>query len=134
MLRRLARFTIRRRRLILVASLGFIVLAGAFGGSVAKHLSSGGFNDPSSESSRAADLLQSTFHTSDPNIILLIRTSSGSVTEPSVPAKGRELTARLAREPGMGAVVSYWRLGEPPPLASRDGTEALVLGVLPRAG
>src|SRR5438874_12518146 len=124
MLRRLARFTIRRRRLILVSSLGFIVLAGVFGGSVAKHLSSGGCDDPSSESSRASDLLESRFHTSQPNMILLVKSSTGSMTDPTVAARGRALTARLAAEPGMGQVVSYWTLGEPPPLASRDRTEA----------
>src|SRR5437764_3882866 len=131
MLGRLARFTIRRRRLIVVGSLGFIVLAGAFGGSVAKHLSSGGFDDPSSESSQASDLLESRFHTSQPNMILLVRSTTGSVTDAAVAARGRALTARLAAEPGMGPVVSYWTLGEAPPLASRDGTEALVLGVIP---
>src|SRR5256714_992272 len=131
MLGKLARFTIRRRRIILVVSAGFVVLAGAFGSSVAQHLSSGGVNDPSSESSRAADLLQNTFHTSDPNLILLVRTSSGSVTDATVTARGRALPAQHAAAPGRGQVASFWTLGEPPPLASRDRTEALVLGIIP---
>src|SRR5437899_3064422 len=61
MLSRLARFTVRRRRRILVGSLIALVLAGAFGGSVAKHLSSGGFTDPNAESTKAEQALVRVF-------------------------------------------------------------------------
>ena len=53
MLSRFAHLTIRRRRLILVLAVVGFAMAGALGGGVAKHLSSGGFDDPSSESSQA---------------------------------------------------------------------------------
>src|SRR5438270_7682680 len=108
MLGRLARFTIRRRRPILVASVGFVVVAGVFGGGVAKFLSSGGFNDPNSESSKAADVLQGTFHTSQPNLILLVTAHGVSLTDPAVVQRGRALTAQLAAEPDMGQVASFW--------------------------
>ena len=51
-MRALGEFAVRRRRWILMATLVLAVVAGAFGGNVAQHLSSGGFDDPSSESSR----------------------------------------------------------------------------------
>jgi len=57
MLSALARFVVRRRTAVLVASLAFFVLAGALGGSVAESLTSGGFDDTSSESFRAQQLL-----------------------------------------------------------------------------
>ena len=61
MLQRLGRFTIRRRRLVLLGAVGFVVLAGALGGGVASHLTTSGFDDPNSESIRPAS--KSAFHT-----------------------------------------------------------------------
>ena len=72
MLSRLARFTVRRRRRILVGSLIALVLAGAFGGSVAKHLSSGGFTDPNAESTKAEQALERVYHSGNPNLLLLV--------------------------------------------------------------
>src|SRR5437588_2556887 len=131
MLGRLARFTIRRRRPILVASLVFVLAAGAFGGGVAKYLSSGGFNDPSSESSRAESRLQAVFHTAEPSMTLRVKARIGSVADPVIAADGLARARGLASEPQMGTVVSYWSLRQAPPLASRDHAEALVLGVIP---
>ncbi|MFN2543642.1 MAG: MMPL family transporter [Actinomycetota bacterium] len=131
MLGRLARFTIRRRRLILVTSLGFVIAAGSFGSNVADFLSSGGFNDPNSESTQAGDLLQDTFKTSDPNVLLLVRVKHGKVTQPDVVQRGTALTEAFGAEPGVGQAASFWTLGQAPPLASRDATEALVLAVIP---
>jgi RND superfamily putative drug exporter len=50
MLTRLGRFTVRRRKLVLVVTAVVFAVAGSFGGSVAQHLSSGGFADPGSVS------------------------------------------------------------------------------------
>ena len=53
MLTRLARLATTRSRGVLIAALLFVVLAGAFGGGVAENLTSGGFEDPATESARA---------------------------------------------------------------------------------
>jgi len=45
---RLGELAVRRRRLVIVAGLLLLVVAGAIGGSVAKRLSNGGFDDPHS--------------------------------------------------------------------------------------
>ena len=53
MLTRLGLFTVRRRRAILVSTLVLFLAAGAvYGGNVATRLSSGGFDNPSSDSSQ----------------------------------------------------------------------------------
>ncbi len=124
---RLGRFTVRRRRWILVAAVLGVVLAGALGGNVAAHLSSGGFDDPSSESSRGADTLQREFHTGSPNLVLLVTAKDGSVDAPTVAAEGGDLTSKLAAEAGVADVVSYWSLGNAPSLASTDGSQAMIL-------
>ena len=72
MLSRIGRFTIRRRKLVLIGAIVVFVASGAYGGSVSKHLSSGGFDDPGSESYKADQVLERTFGSSTPNLILLV--------------------------------------------------------------
>jgi RND superfamily putative drug exporter len=127
MLTRLAPVLVARRRLVLVLALVFLALAGGLGGGVAKQLSSGGFDDPKAESEVAARALDSTFHTGASNFLLLVKAPGGV---DRADAAGRALTARLAAEPGITDVVSYWSSGKAAPLASRDRTQALVLARL----
>jgi RND superfamily putative drug exporter len=127
MLKRLGRFAVRRRRAVLIGTVIGVILAGAFGGSVTKHLSNGGFTDPSSDSQRADDILAKTFHGGSPNLVLLVTARQRTVDDPSVTQAGTALTQQLGKEPGIQAAFSYWTLGEPAPLRSKDSTEALVL-------
>ncbi|HEU5153040.1 MAG TPA: MMPL family transporter [Iamia sp.] len=128
MLSRLAHLTVRRRVLVLVlATVGFM-LAGAVGGGVAEHLSSGGFDDPASESSRAEEALEDTFGTGAPNVLLLVTAADGTdVDDPRLAASAEELVADLEAQPDIGEVASYWTLGRPPPLRSADGDEAIIV-------
>ncbi|GAC1441244.1 MAG: MMPL family transporter [Mycobacteriales bacterium] len=126
MLTRLASFSVLRRRLVLLLAVGFLGLAGALGGGVAKELSGGGFDDPKAPSEQAARLLGQQFHTGAPNIALLI-TSRGSVDDAAVAAAGQAVVARFAAERDISQVLSYWSAGKPATLRSRDGHRALVL-------
>ena len=130
MLTRLAHFVTRRRKAVLVGALIVLIAAGAVGGSVSSKLSSGGFDNPSSESSQASRLLDTRFHTGDPNIVLVVRAVHGTVNDPAVAKAGRNLTEQTASEPNVGQAISYWSLGNVPPLRSKDGKEALVLARL----
>src|SRR4051812_36152842 len=127
MLGNLAALVIRRRVTFLLCVMGFIVLAGAVGGNVAKHLSSGGFNDPGSASEQAQRELRRVFRADEPNLILLVTAKNGSADSPEVAAAGTALTNKLAGTPNVSQAVSYWTLGSPPPLKSQDGRQALVL-------
>src|SRR5680860_206117 len=131
MLRRLGRFTVRRRKTVLVASALFFAAAGVFGGPVAESLTSGGFDDPSSESSRAGEAVEERFGVDDPDVLLLVTAPPGeTVDDPDVAAAGTALTDELAAEADVTDVASYWSLGNVPPLRSDAGRQAMVLGAI----
>jgi RND superfamily putative drug exporter len=128
MLTRFARLSTGRPRAVLIVAAVFFAVAGAIGGGVADHLTSGGFDDPSAESSKAADLLADEFDTGVPNVVLLVTAESGDIDDPAVATAGRALTEQLAAEPDVEDVVSYWSENNAPPLRSEGGNRALVIG------
>jgi RND superfamily putative drug exporter len=130
MLVRLGRFTVKHRKAVLIGTVVFFVVAVGLGGGVASRLSSGGFDDPSSESSRARDAISRAFGDQDPDIVLLVTARRGTVDDPDVAAAGNALTAELASERRVARAISYWNLGSPPPLRSADGRQALVIAAL----
>jgi RND superfamily putative drug exporter len=138
MFSRLGSFAYRRRRWVLAGSLLFVVAAALMGTGVFGRLSAGGFEDPSAESTRAKQVLESRFGTGAPNLVLLVDAASrGSSTAPAVdspavdsPAVQRAavaLTNQLAARSDVADVVSYWSLGKVAPLRSSDGRSALIV-------
>jgi putative drug exporter of the RND superfamily len=127
MLSWLAPAIVRRPRLVLAAALLLLAAAGIYGGGVVSSLVGGGFEDPSSESVQAGDVLDTTFGQGEPNLILLAEARSGSVDDPAAVSAGEALTARLDAEPNVEQAVSYWTLGKVRPLRSTDGDTAMVL-------
>jgi RND superfamily putative drug exporter len=128
MLTRIGTFAVRRRRLVLVAAVIVFAVSGAVGGGVAKELSSGGFDDPAAESSRAEQYLLAHFQgAGTPNIVLLVTADEGTnVDSPAVTYAGTALTNALAAEPRMAYAASYWSTGGAPPLKTAAGNRALV--------
>ena len=127
MLARLGRLTVAHRKAVLVGTAVFFLVAAGLGGGVASRLSSGGFDDPSSESSRAAEQIKRDFGKQQPDLVFLVTAKSGTVDEPAVASAANELTTNLAAEKQVARAISYWSLGNPPPLRSEDGRQALVL-------
>ncbi len=127
MLERLGHLLVRRRRFVLLLSALTFVVAGALGGGVAEHLSSGGFDNEDAESFQAEQVLIDTFGAGTPNVVLVVTADSGDVNDPSVVAAGMALTEELAAEQDVVDVASYWSLQNAPPLASDEGDRALVL-------
>ncbi len=127
MLERMANVVVRRRRRVLVAALVVFAVCGAVGGGVAEHLSSGGFEDPRAESTRAQRIVDQRFGAGSPNLVLLVTAKGGDVDSPEAEAAGAALTAEVAALPGIDQAVSYWTLGNAPPLRSAKGNQALVL-------
>ena len=127
MLNRLARFVTSHSRQVLLLALFIVLAAGAYGSSAVSYLSSGGFTDPSSPSTKADALLSKRFHQGDPNLVFLLQSSSG-VSSAAARSVGTTLAVDLARQPDVKGVASYWTV---PPAAragfvSRDGLSGLV--------
>ena len=75
-------------------------------------------------------LLQRQFGAKEPNVVLLVSAKHGSVDDAAVRAAGLRVTRELSRQPSVGQVASYWSLDDAAPLESKDGRQALVLGVI----
>lgn len=128
MLTRCARFTAHAPRSVLVAALLIGFAAAIFGIPVAGHLSAGGQRDPSSDSSRVADILVENYSISEQSLVFVLSSDEGA-RSPAVTRVAGELERDLL---GSGVVldfVSAWRA--PPLLASRlfsiDGTSGLIV-------
>jgi RND superfamily putative drug exporter len=102
-----------------------VIAAAAVGVGAFGKLLTGGFDDPASDSTRAAEIVDGRFG-GDPNLVLLVTAASGTVDDSDVAAFGRRVTGELERERGVTNVASYWVRGGPP-LRSADGTRALVV-------
>ncbi|WP_246102825.1 MMPL family transporter [Streptomyces piniterrae] len=124
----LGRLLVRRRVPVLLAALLAVAAAIPVGGGAADRLSSGGFTDPTAESSKAQEFLADRFGSGVPNLVLLAH-APGPVDDPRTATAGRDLTRRLAQEPGVLSAASYWTTPHESaqPLKARDGRSALVL-------
>ncbi len=127
MLTRLGRFTVRRRRLVLSLTAMFVVAAAVFGTRAFGVLQGGGFDDPSSESARAASLVDHRFAEADPDVVLVVRGRHAGVDDPTVRDAAASVVASVRTVPGVDHVVSYWDAGSPTEMRSDDGRAALVL-------
>lgn len=125
---RLGRFVVRARWWILGVAAVFFVAAGSYGLDVAGTLSSGGFSDPGSASAQASDYLADTLGNGTPDVVVLVTPKEGgTVDDPTIVAAGTALTEELAAQPAVDQAVSYWTLGNAPPLRSATGSSALML-------
>ncbi|MBT2479928.1 efflux RND transporter permease subunit [Streptomyces sp. ISL-94] len=125
MSRRAGVFVTRRPRLVLLAALVFLVLSAVFGADATGRLKTQGYDDPRSESSRAA-LVAAERLGASPNLVVVAEARGGSVDDPAARAAGEDLTRLLAAQPQVSAVTSYWT-GGAPELRGRDGRAAMLV-------
>ncbi len=118
------------RRVVAVAAL---VMAGAamFGMSVVSSLTSGGFQDPTSESSRANDILTDTFGRGDVQLLFTVTHPEGT-DNADARAVAQQIVDRIADDPNVVSVASLWT--SPPQAAdslrSVDGRTGLIVAEL----
>ena len=105
-----------------------MVAAAIFGIPVAKSLSAGGFQDPTSESARATQLLTDKFGQGDLQLLITVCAPDGFASGPAR-AAGTDIAGQLSRSPHVPSVASAWTV--PPEaateLVSRDGKCGLIV-------
>ncbi len=122
---RLGLFLARHARAVLAIGLLLLLGAAVLGTRAFGELQSGGFDDPGSESYRAAQLSADHFP-SGPNLVVLVTAHDGVITGPADMQAGQDVTSRLAALPNVTVTASYFTTPAAA-LMSRDGRSALIL-------
>ncbi|WP_328360415.1 MMPL family transporter [Mycobacterium sp. NBC_00419] len=107
MLQAIARLAIAAPRRVIVVAVLVMVAVGIFGVPVATHLSPGGFQDPTSESARAAQLLTEKFDQGDVQLLVVI-TAPDRFDSPQARTAATDVIDRLQRSGHVAAITSPW--------------------------
>ncbi|MCV7230744.1 MMPL family transporter [Mycolicibacterium komossense] len=128
MLHRMALLAIAAPRRILLAAALFLAVAAVFAIPTASSLSSGGFQDPSAESSRATRILGEKFGQGDIQLLFLVTSADGALG-PAARAAGLDVVNKLVGVPHVSNVRSPWT--SPPSvragLVSGDGRSGMIV-------
>src|SRR6185369_6981890 len=105
-----------------------MVAAAIFGVPVAKSLSAGGFQDPTSQSAQASRLLSDKFGRGDMQLVNAV-TSDAGVRGVASEAVGTDIAGQLASSPYVTQVASAWTASPvaAPALVSKDGRTGLIV-------
>ncbi len=118
----------RRAKLVLTAGALVLIVFGMVGAGAFGKLKAGGFEDPGSDSAKAAAISGAHFPP-DPNLVLVVTPADGRLDSAATEAGGLALTRELAAQPDVTVVGSYWQT-RAPALAAADGSSGLVLIVI----
>lgn len=124
MFRWIGELVTRRARWVLALGLMAVVAAAVVGVGAFSKLQTEGFDDPDSDSSRAAALLEERFD-GGADYLFVVEAADGDVDSPASAAAGAALTERLRSDPELADVTSYFD-GRAGPMRATDGTHALV--------
>jgi len=127
-LHRIALLAIAAPKRVIAVAILVMIGAAAFGVPVAKSLSSGGFQDPTSESASASHLLADKFGQSDMQLLFTVTAQDGATSAQARDA-GVDIVNRLKESPHVLSLMSPWT--SPPAAAadliSRDGKSGLIV-------
>jgi putative drug exporter of the RND superfamily len=130
-LERIALLAIAAPRRIIAVAVLVMVACGIFGVPVAKYLSAGGFQDPTSESAHATKLLVDKFGQGDMELLISVTDngSAGGAQGAAARSVGTDIASRLKASPYVADVTSAWTAPAPaaPALISKDGKTGLIV-------
>ena len=128
MLRRIAGLGIAAPRRVVVLAALLMLMVGAFGVTVAERLSPSGLQDPTAESSRAAQQLTEKFGQGDVPLLVVV-SAPDRFDSPRGRAAAQDVIATLTRSGHVSAITSAWT--SPPQVAetliSKDGKSGLIV-------
>lgn len=131
MLRALTRLAIAAPRRIIGAAVLLLLAAGVFGLPVLNSLSGGGFQDPTSESARATEVLRDKFNQTDQQMLLVLTAPDG-VRSHQARQAAADIVDHLKRSPWVLNVSSAWT--SPPQAAagliSKDNKSGMIVAGL----
>lgn len=107
MLQAIARLAIGEPRRIIAVAVLVLVGAAIFGLPVIKSLSGGGFQDPTSESARASNVLHDKFHQTDQQMLIVVTAPAGAQSA-QARRVGTDIVDHLRRSPWVLNVSSPW--------------------------
>jgi putative drug exporter of the RND superfamily len=127
-LHRIALLAIAAPRRIIAVAVLVMVACGIFGIPVAKHLSAGGFQDPTSESAQATKMLVDKFGQGDMQLLISV-TSDDGAQGAAARSVGTDIASQLKASPYVADVTSAWTAPAPaaPALISKDGRTGLIV-------
>jgi putative drug exporter of the RND superfamily len=130
-LQRIAYLAIAAPRRIVAIAVLVMIACGVFGIPVAKHLSAGGFQDPTSESAQATKLLVDKFGQGDMELLITVRSEDG-VQSAAARGVGTDIAAQLQAAQYVADVISAWTAPPTaaPALISKDGKTGLIVAGL----
>ncbi|HTY26935.1 MAG TPA: MMPL family transporter, partial [Mycobacterium sp.] len=128
MLEAIGRLAITRSRHVLAVAVLFTIIAAVLGIPVSRSLSTGGFQDPSAESSSASRMLADNFDAADMRLILAVH-ADGGVDSPAAATAGGRLVAMLEKATYVTTVTSAWTVpaAAAKSLISEDGKTGLIV-------
>ena len=134
-LERLARLGIRAPRRIITLALFAMVAAAVFGLPVTHSLSAGGFQDPNAESTRAANILATTFNQGDTQLLITVSSDDG-IQGGAAERVGTDIVRHLGSSPYVARVTSPWTAPQAASTAliSKDGKVGLVVASITGGG
>lgn len=116
----LGRVIYRRRRWVVAFALACVVFAGVWGTGVFAAMTGGGFEDPDSDSSRAAEVAAQELGRADGDVVVLYSSDDLTVEDPAYAEAVAASLEDLPAAAGIEQVVTYFGTGAPQ-LASEDG-------------
>jgi uncharacterized membrane protein YdfJ with MMPL/SSD domain len=127
MFERLGARVFARRKRVLIVGLVLLILGGLWGGSVSKHLSSGGYYDPHSESVRAGNDIQHKLDVPTQDAVVLF-TSQQPMSDPTV---RDAIESALASLPAaqVPSYTTYWTSHQPQQLSTNGRATYVTLSL-----
>ncbi len=112
---------------VLIISLLFILITSVGGVKLIPKLSSGGYNDPGSDSEKVNEELSKNFNTKNPWIVCVVEAlQERTIDEPKTVQDVKGLVDFLSKIQGVEKINSYWSLGYQNYLKSKDGKAAYI--------
>lgn len=119
MFARLGHLAVRRKMLVVIASVLIVGAAAGVGSLLFGRVSSGGYSDPGSQSAKVFTYLRDTLGVKDPGVVLIV--DGGKVNANEIASTALKIESEVGREIGVERTLSYWSAGNAPQLASKDG-------------